>query len=87
MATSGELGSSTLIVRTPGKPPVPAAGHAILCFDGVCLLCSSFIQFVLDHDAAERFIFCSCAALPPMPTLRLQMRASPRLTRRGPARV
>ena len=46
-----------LRVARPG-PPTPSAGHAIICFDGVCLLCSAFIHFVIDHDPAERFLFC-----------------------------
>ena len=35
----------------------PAPGKAVLLFDGVCLLCSAFIHFVIDHDPAQRFHF------------------------------
>lgn len=44
--------------RVDGQAPMPSAGHAIIIFDGVCLLCSHFIHFVMDHDASERFVFC-----------------------------
>ena len=30
--------------------PGPAVARPVILFDGVCLLCSTFIQFVLDHD-------------------------------------
>ena len=31
----------------------------ILLFDGVCNLCNGFVQFVLRHEAGERFRFAS----------------------------
>ena len=31
--------------------------HPIVVFDGVCVLCSSSIQFILRHDRASRFRF------------------------------
>ena len=33
------------------------AAKAVVLFDGVCLLCSKFIHFVIDHDMEERFQF------------------------------
>jgi predicted DCC family thiol-disulfide oxidoreductase YuxK len=38
-------------------PHVPAFpdDHPIIVFDGVCVLCTGFAQFVLSHDAAARF--------------------------------
>jgi predicted DCC family thiol-disulfide oxidoreductase YuxK len=32
---------------------------AILFFDGVCVLCSGFVQFILRHDARKRMRFCA----------------------------
>jgi predicted DCC family thiol-disulfide oxidoreductase YuxK len=44
----------------PAEPAtVPAAGDAILVYDGVCLLCSRWVRFVLAHDRARRFRFAS----------------------------
>lgn len=48
VASSGSAGSVPAIRRRP-----------LILFDGVCLLCSSFIQFVLDHDAAGSFDFAA----------------------------
>ena len=39
--------------------PALQAGHAILLFDGVCLLCNKFVHAVYDNDPAERFQFAS----------------------------
>jgi predicted DCC family thiol-disulfide oxidoreductase YuxK len=38
-------------------PAVPdfADNHAIVVFDGRCVLCSSFAQFILKHDRDARF--------------------------------
>lgn len=40
-----------------GDPSVPAFAddRPILIFDGHCVLCSSFAQFILRHDRARRF--------------------------------
>ncbi len=35
------------------------AGEAVLLFDGVCTLCNASVDFVMRHDAAERFAFAS----------------------------
>lgn len=32
---------------------------AIIVFDGVCLLCSRWVRFVLRHDRAQRYRFAS----------------------------
>lgn len=39
----------------PSLDAIPTAGHAVLLFDGVCLLCNSFVHFVIDHDPNARF--------------------------------
>jgi len=31
----------------------------VVFFDGVCNLCSSIIQFIINHDRKERFLFCA----------------------------
>ena len=39
---------------------IPRAADApILVFDGVCLLCSRWVRFILQHDRAERYRFAS----------------------------
>ena len=51
---------SRTLLRRPGPPPSAAAtpnGRPIILFDGVCLLCSTFIHFVLDHDPKATFDF------------------------------
>lgn len=32
---------------------------AVILFDGVCNLCNSFVQFIINHDSGERFRFTS----------------------------
>jgi len=34
-------------------------GERIILFDGVCNLCNASVQFVIRHDAAEKFLFAS----------------------------
>ncbi|MEL7183388.1 MAG: DCC1-like thiol-disulfide oxidoreductase family protein [Pseudomonadota bacterium] len=34
-------------------------GQGLIVFDGVCVLCSGFFQFVLRHDRAQRFQFAT----------------------------
>ena len=36
----------------------------ILLFDGVCLLCSTFVHFLLDHNADQRIHFCALQSEP-----------------------
>ena len=39
------------------SPLLDRGARPLILFDGVCLLCSSFIHFVLDHDAEGVFDF------------------------------
>ena len=49
--------SRTLV---PPPPPVDkSAARPLVLFDGVCLLCSTFVQFVLDHNADETITFAA----------------------------
>ena len=43
----------------PSTPPEPAAGGAIVVFDGVCVLCSGWVGFLLRHDRARQFRFAA----------------------------
>eukprot|EP00965_Chrysotila_dentata_P019225 639909-Pleurochrysis_carterae.AAC.3 len=63
MAAEGE--TARLVGSTPAAEPEedPLEGHSVILFDGVCLLCSKFIHFVLDHDPAERFKFATLQVL------------------------
>jgi len=38
---------------------MPDRGVPILVFDGVCLLCSRWVRFILRHDRAARYRFAS----------------------------
>ena len=31
----------------------------LVLFDGVCNLCSSAVQFIIEHDAEGKIMFCS----------------------------
>ena len=33
--------------------------HAVILFDGVCNMCNSSVNYVIDHDPTERFRFAS----------------------------
>lgn len=33
----------------------PDDGHSVIVFDGVCVLCSRWVDFILRHDGAGRF--------------------------------
>jgi predicted DCC family thiol-disulfide oxidoreductase YuxK len=35
------------------------AGQSLLFFDGVCVLCSGFAQYVLKHDHHKRIMICT----------------------------
>ena len=34
-------------------------GYTIIFYDGICGLCDSFVQFVLKHSQASKFLFCT----------------------------
>ena len=37
--------------------PAPDVADGLILFDGVCVLCSGWVRFVIERDAAERFRF------------------------------
>lgn len=37
----------------------PPDGHAVIVFDGVCVLCSGWIRFLLKHDRRQRYRFAA----------------------------
>ena len=39
--------------------PAPDLPDGLIVFDGVCILCSRWVQFVVRHDRAARFRFAS----------------------------
>jgi predicted DCC family thiol-disulfide oxidoreductase YuxK len=43
----------------PPPPAAPDEEQTTLLFDGVCLLCSTFVQFVIDHNRDQRIRFCA----------------------------
>ena len=40
----------------PSVPPFPD-DHPILIYDGICAMCSAWVQFVMRHDRQGRFHF------------------------------
>lgn len=36
-----------------------ASGQAIIVFDGVCVLCNGWVEFLLRHDRRQRFRFAA----------------------------
>jgi predicted DCC family thiol-disulfide oxidoreductase YuxK len=40
-------------------PQTQPAGCAVIVFDGVCVLCSGWVQFLLRHDHAGRYCFAA----------------------------
>ncbi len=42
--------------RDPNVPAFDDA-HPIVIFDGVCVMCSGFVQFLLRHDSSKRVRF------------------------------
>lgn len=44
-------------------PPVASgalpAGHPVIVFDGVCVLCNGWVRFLLRHDHAGRYRFAA----------------------------
>lgn len=47
------------MARHRSWPPVAAPGepNGLILFDGVCVLCSSWVRFVIERDPAARFRF------------------------------
>jgi predicted DCC family thiol-disulfide oxidoreductase YuxK len=43
----------------PSRPPEPDAAGAIVVFDGVCVLCSGWVGFLLRHDRVRQFRFAA----------------------------
>ena len=37
----------------------PSDGHAVIVFDGVCVLCNGWIGFLLRHDRKQRYRFAA----------------------------
>jgi predicted DCC family thiol-disulfide oxidoreductase YuxK len=37
--------------------PAPDEPDGLILFDGVCVFCSRWVRFVIDHDPARRFSF------------------------------
>jgi predicted DCC family thiol-disulfide oxidoreductase YuxK len=42
-----------------GEPAVSSGPTAIVVFDGVCVLCSGWVRFLLARDRAERYRFAA----------------------------
>lgn len=38
---------------------IPSQSHEIILFDGICNLCNSSINFIIDHDEENHFKFAS----------------------------
>ena len=55
-ATSAWISRTLLLASSSVKMP---EGSALVLFDGVCLLCSTFVQFVIDRDTSDRFRFAT----------------------------
>jgi predicted DCC family thiol-disulfide oxidoreductase YuxK len=51
--------SARFSYRADPQVPAFADDHPILVFDGKCVLCSGFVQFVLRRDRRARFRFVS----------------------------
>jgi len=37
----------------------PSDGHAVIVFDGVCVLCNGWVGFLLRHDRKQRYRFAA----------------------------
>ncbi|MGR3620997.1 thiol-disulfide oxidoreductase DCC family protein [Pseudophaeobacter sp.] len=48
--------------RAVGPEPSPVTGDLIV-FDGECVLCSRFFQFMLRHDREQRFSFATAQSV------------------------
>ena len=51
--------AANFLSRRVLPPPAPPATRPLILFDGVCLLCSTFVHFVLDHDEEEAIDFAA----------------------------
>ena len=58
---AANLLSRTVLYSAPPSSEPPAIptprGKPLILFDGVCLLCATFVHFVLDHDQHSAFDF------------------------------
>lgn len=48
-----------MTVATHSNIPSDAESGAIIVFDGVCLLCNGWVQFLLRHDRKRRYRFAA----------------------------
>jgi len=44
---------------TEAGPPSIAPGHAVIVFDGICVLCNGWVKFLLRHDRHGRYRFAA----------------------------
>lgn len=44
--------------------PAPDDADGLILFDGVCVFCSRWVRFVIDHDPARRFSFVAIQSEP-----------------------
>ena len=49
--------AKTYSYRDDDKVPPFPDDHPLIVFDGICVLCSGFVRFVLRHDKANRYRF------------------------------
>lgn len=46
-------------LKPTSQTPARQAGKAVILFDGVCNMCNTSVNYVIDHDPAARFRFAS----------------------------
>lgn len=51
--------SEKLVADKRNSAMEKAQGRDVILFDGVCNLCSSSVDFILDHDPEGHFVFAS----------------------------
>ena len=59
VADAGAAWMSRHVLPPPPRAVASPDGRCILLFDGVCLLCNTFVHFLIDRDADEVFAFAS----------------------------
>ena len=59
VADVGAAWMSRHVVPPPPRAVASPDGRCILLFDGVCLLCNTFVHFLIDRDSDEVFAFAS----------------------------